>query len=70
MNYCGKNKNLLTITFKLYYNKVDLSGGGKKMKRTYQPNNKKMKRHLGFFARKKGNVINSRRKKGRKTLSK
>ena len=40
------------------------------MKRTYQPNNKKMKRHLGFFARRKTNVLNNRRKKGRKTLCK
>jgi ribosomal protein L34 len=42
------------------------------MKRTYQPNNQKAKKDHGFFARKngKGNVLNSRRQKGRKKLSK
>lgn len=42
------------------------------MKRTYQPNTSKMKKDHGFFARKKAGtgIINSRRKKGRKELSK
>jgi ribosomal protein L34 len=42
------------------------------MKRTYQPNNLKAKKDHGFFARKegKGNILSSRRKKGRKVLSK
>lgn len=40
------------------------------MKRTFQPNNRNMKKKHGFFSRIKGNVLNSRRKKGRKTLSK
>ena len=38
------------------------------MKRTYQPNNEKKAKKHGFFARKKGNVLNSRRAKGRKSL--
>ena len=39
-------------------------------KRTFQPNNRKMKRKHGFFARMKSGVINKRRRKGRKNLSK
>ncbi len=38
------------------------------MKRTYQPNNRKRAKKHGFFARIKSNVINKRRKKGRKEL--
>jgi large subunit ribosomal protein L34 len=42
------------------------------MKRTFQPNNKKAKKDHGFFARKEGsgNILNKRRNKGRKVLSK
>ncbi|MDD2489662.1 MAG: 50S ribosomal protein L34 [Bacilli bacterium] len=42
------------------------------MKRTFQPNNSKKKKNHGFRARKnsKGNILNKRRKKGRKELSK
>ena len=40
------------------------------MKRTYQPNNRKKSKRLGFFARKKTNVLNRRRRKGRKVLCK
>lgn len=40
------------------------------MKRTYQPNNRKKSKKHGFFARMKANIINRRRKKGRKRLSK
>ena len=40
------------------------------MKRTYQPNNRKMKKKHGFFARKNSDVLKSRRRKGRKRLSK
>ena len=40
------------------------------MKRTFQPNNRKMKKKQGFFSRMKSNIINRRRKKGRKRLSK
>ena len=46
-----------------------MSGGGT-MKRTYQPNNRKMKKTQGFFSRVKGNVLKKRRAKGRKRLSK
>lgn len=40
------------------------------MKRTYQPNNRKKSKKHGFFARKETNILNSRRRKGRKRLSK
>ena len=40
------------------------------MKRTYQPNNRKKSKTVGFFARKKTNVLNRRRRKGRKSLCK
>ena len=40
------------------------------MKRTYQPNNRRKKKKLGFMARKETNIISNRRKKGRKVLSK
>lgn len=40
------------------------------MKRTFQPNNRKKAKKHGFFSRVKGKVLNSRRKKGRKTLCK
>ncbi len=37
---------------------------------TYQPNNRKMKKKHGFFARMKSKILKSRRAKGRKTLCK
>ena len=40
------------------------------MKRTYQPNNRRRAKKHGFFARTESNVINKRRKKGRKELIK
>lgn len=40
------------------------------MKRTYQPNNRKKAKRLGFFVRKKTNILNRRRRKGRKLLCK
>lgn len=39
------------------------------MKRTFQPNNHKKIKDHGFFARKLSDVINRRKKKGRKKLS-
>ena len=53
-----------------YYNNVDLCREVEAMKRTYQPNNRKKSKRLGFFARKKTNVLNRRRRKGRKSLCK
>ena len=40
------------------------------MKRTFQPNKRKMKKKHGFFARKETNILKSRRTKGRKQLCK
>ena len=40
------------------------------MKRTYQPNKRKKAKKHGFFARKGSKVLNNRRRKGRKVLSK
>jgi len=40
------------------------------MKRTYQPNKRKRAKKHGFFSRMKSGIINRRRKKGRKVLSK
>ena len=40
------------------------------MKRTYQPNKRRRAKKHGFFARMKSNIINRRRAKGRKRLSK
>lgn len=37
---------------------------------TFQPNNRKMKKKHGFFARKIGKILKLRRKKGRKILCK
>lgn len=39
------------------------------MKRTYQPNNHKKSKKMGFMARMKTSIISKRRKKGRKVLS-
>ncbi len=40
------------------------------MKRTYQPNKRKRAKKFGFFARKETDILNKRRRKGRKVLSK
>ena len=39
------------------------------MKRTFQPNNRKRSKKMGFLARVKTDIINNRRRKGRKILS-
>ena len=36
------------------------------MKRTYQPNKRRKSKKLGFMARMKTKIVNSRRRKGRK----
>jgi ribosomal protein L34 len=60
----------LTKRRNYYYNNVDLCLEVELVKRTYQPNNRKKSKKLGFFARKKTNILNRRRRKGRKVLSK
>lgn len=40
------------------------------MKRTYQPNKRKTAKKHGFFARKNTDILNNRRRKGRKVLCK
>ena len=60
----------MTKTIYYYYNNVDLCREVEAMKRTYQPNNRKKAKRLGFFARKKTNILNRRRRKGRKRLCK
>lgn len=44
--------------------------GGGIMKRTYQPNKRRRAKKHGFFARKLTNILNRRRQKGRKELTK
>lgn len=39
------------------------------MKRTYQPNNRKKSKKLGFLTRVKTKMVKSRRRKGRKVLA-
>lgn len=39
------------------------------MKRTYQPNNRRKSRKLGFMARMKSGIVARRRRKGRKVLA-
>ena len=40
------------------------------MKRTYQPNKRKSAKKHVFFARKETDILNNRRRKGRKVLCK
>ena len=49
--------------------KRNFSSGGVIMKRTYQPNNRRRSKKMGFMARMKTKMINSRRRKGRKVLA-
>ena len=60
----------MTKYYFYYYNNVDLCLEVEEMKRTYQPNNRKMAKKHGFFARKLTNILNNRRRKGRKKLCK
>ena len=47
----------------------NIINGGVKVKRTYQPNNRRKSKKLGFMARMKTKIVNNRRRKGRKVLS-
>ena len=47
----------------------NLGSGGVKMKRTYQPNNRRRSKKIGFLARAKSSMIKRRRRKGRKVLA-
>ena len=40
------------------------------MKRTYQPNKRREAKKHGFFARKETDILNRRRRKGRKRICK
>ena len=60
------NNNFIYIMLKA---KEKFSSGGVKMKRTYQPNNRRRSKKMGFMARMKTKMINSRRRKGRKVLA-
>ena len=61
---------LLTKVQVFYYTNGDLCLEVEKVKRTYQPNNRKKAKKHGFFARKKTDILNRRRRKGRKRLCK
>ena len=39
------------------------------MKRTYQPNNRKRSKKMGFLKRVKTKMVSARRRKGRKVLA-
>ncbi len=60
------NLSFIYIMLKVFIKKTQEVG---KMKRTYQPNNRRRSKKQGFFARMETKIINRRRKKGRKVLS-
>ena len=70
IKYIKIYKKHLTLYKKMYIIVMFYELGGAKMKRTFQPNHRKKAKKHGFFSRVKGKVLNNRRKKGRKTLSK
>ena len=70
IKYIKIYKKHLTLYKKMYIIVMFYELGGAKMKRTFQPNNRKKAKKHGFFSRVKGKVLNNRRKKGRNTLSK
>ncbi|MEG2322416.1 MAG: bL34 family ribosomal protein [Bacilli bacterium] len=39
------------------------------MKRTFQPNNRKKSKKMGFLTRVKNKIVSNRRRKGRKVLA-
>jgi len=49
--------------------KIILRGVNIMSKRTFQPNNRRRSKKMGFFARMQTNIIKRRRKKGRKVLA-
>jgi ribosomal protein L34 len=59
----------LTKQAKIYIIKWSKASGGAIMKRTYQPNNHRRSKKMGFLARIKSGVVARRRRKGRKVLS-
>lgn len=68
----NNNKKVFDKTDIYLYNvksNEKFSSGGVSMKRTYQPNNRRRSKKMGFMARMKTKMINSRRRKGRKVLS-
>ena len=74
---CGKainTKKILTKQAFIYIinkatKKIILRGVNIMSKRTFQPNNRRRSKKMGFFARMQTNIIKRRRKKGRKVLA-
>lgn len=66
-NFFSKSLTNGTIIYIINYAKRDI--GGVKMKRTFQPNNRKRSKKIGFMARNESKVVQRRRRKGRKVLS-
>lgn len=63
--------NFVDLIFYILYNNLALEmWRWNRMKRTFQPNNRKKAKKHGFFARKNTKILKSRRAKGRKVLSK
>ncbi len=66
-------KKLLTKIVLIYIiikaNEKFMNSGGGIMKRTFQPNNRKRSKKMGFLARINTKMISSRRRKGRKVLA-
>lgn len=63
------SKSLTNGAFIYIINYAKRDIGGVKMKRTFQPNNRKRSKKIGFMARNESKVVQRRRRKGRKVLS-
>ena len=62
---------MLTTTLFFPYNNSELSLEVQVVKKgTFQPNNRRRNKKHGFFSRMESGLINKKRKKGRKKLSK